>query len=425
MTYIGTILPSFPQASQAIQKLLELPLKTKRVERLTERIGEERVAQRDARTTEYQQLTLTERLDAGPAPVTPPDCGAVMVDGGRHQQVEANPASDNHWFEYKAGICLELEGTASVTDPLPAVPQFLLDEARVRKLTVEIGKKAADHPVETDHQATLQVDLDVIRNLEDLDDALETAALPQTRHVADKSVRDEPLSPPVLSREVIATQHNSHVMGLLLVARAWSLGLFQSTRKAFVGDGSGWIWSLWETHFKAAEFTPVLDLIHAVTYLYASATAGRPAPEGWSVYQRWLKWVWEGNVAQVIEELSLRQAELGSPTPDESETSPRNIVRQALTYIQNQQSRMNYPEYRKQGLPITSAHMESTVKEMNRRIKGSEKFWGEAGAEAMLQMKADTLCDSQPLDTFWEDRHDTRTGFYRSVGSRSAKSTSA
>lgn len=424
VTYIGTILPSFPQASQAIQKLLELPVGTKRVERLTERIGEERVAQREATTTAYQQLTLTERLDDGPANVTPPDCGAVMVDGGRHQQVESNPESDNHWFEYKAGICLELKGTASEIDPLPEVPQFLLDEARVKKLTVEIGKKAADPPAETTNPATPQVDLGVIRNLEDLEGALETAAVQQTR-VADKSVRDEPLSPPVLRREVVATQHNSQMMGLLLVARAWSLGLFQSTRKAFVGDGSSWIWGLWETHFKAAEFTPVLDLIHAVTYLYASATAGRPATEGWSIYQRWLKWVWEGNVAKVIEELSMRQAELGSPPPDESETSPRSIVSKALTYLENQQSRMNYPEYRKRGLPITSAHMESTVKEMNRRIKGSEKFWGEAGAEAMLQMKADTLCDSQPLDTFWKDRHNNRTGFYSCVGSRTAKSTSA
>ena len=214
-------------------------------------------------------------------------------------------------------------------------------------------------------------------------------------------------------------------MGLLLVARAWALGLFQSSRKAFVGDGSSWIWGLWEDHFQAAEFTPILDIIHAVTYLYASATAGRSAKEGWSTYQRWLKWTWEGNVAKVIEELSLRQAEMGVPTPDESETSPRSIVTKALTYLQNQQSRMNYPEYRKAGLPITSAHMESTVKEMNRRIKGSEKFWGEEGAEALLQMKADTLCDSQPLDTFWRDRQNNRTGFYSCVGRRTAKSTSA
>lgn len=424
VTHVGTILPSFPQASQAIEKLLELPLGTKRVERLTERIGRERVAQRDAETEDYRQLTLTQRMD-GPAAVTPPDCCAVMLDGGRHQQVESNPATDNHWFEYKAAICLELEGMAADTDPLPQVPQFLLDEDRVQTLTCEIGKKAADQPVDTDAAATLQVNLDAVKNLDELEGVLEAAAARGRGSKPGKSARDEPLSPPVASREVIATQQNCRVMGLLLVARAWSLGMFQSERKAFVGDGSAWIWGVWEEHFKPAEFTPILDLIHAVTYVYATATAARSAKEGWEVYQRWLKWVWEGHVAKVIEELAARQAELGLPSSGESETSPKSIVSKGLTYLQNQQSRMNYPQYRQQGLPITSAHMESTVKEMNRRIKGSEKFWGEAGAEAMLQLKADTLCDSQPLETFWKERHETRSGFYSCVGRRAAPSTSA
>ena len=422
VTYIGTILSSFPQASQAIEKLLEIPLGTKRVERLTERIGAERAGQREVEIEAYRELTLTERLDAGPANVTVPDCCAVMIDGGRHQQVESNPTSDNHWFEYKAGICLELDGTASEIDPLPQVPQFLLDEARIRKLTLEIGKKAADLPAET---ATVQVDLERVQNLHEFEAALNTAAIADVGLAASKSARDEPLSPPVISREVIATQRNCDAMGLLLVARAWNLGLFQSSRKAFVGAGSSWIWGVWEDHFRAAEFTPILDLIHAVTYLYAAATAGHPAREGWSIYQDWVKRVWEGDVAQVINNLSARQTELGTPSPDDSETSPRCIVHRAWTYFQNQQDRMNYPEYRKQGLPITSAHMESTVKEMNRRIKGSEKFWSEEGAEAMLQMKADTLCDSQPLDAFWTERHENRTGFYSCVGRRTAKSTSA
>jgi hypothetical protein len=395
------------------------------VERLTEHIGDERVAQRDADAKAYQDLTLTERMDTCPVDVTPPDCCAVMIDGGRHQQVESNPDSDNHWFEYKAGICLELDATVSPTDPLPNVPAFLLDEVRVRTLTTEIGKKAADTPEEEGTADVLQVNIDAIQNLNELDNALAAIAPQNAGAHSVKSARNEPLSPPVLSREVIATQHNCHVMGLLLVARAWALGLFQSSRKAFVGDGSGWIWSVWEAHFKAAEFTPILDLIHAVTYVYASATAGRGAAEGWAHYQRWVKWIWEGNVTLVIEELKLRQAELGTPSPDESDTSPRSIVTKALTYFQNQQSRMNYPEYRKQGLPITSAHMESTVKEMNRRIKGSEKFWSERGAEAILQMKADTLCDSQPLDDFWKERHHSRSGFHSCAGSRTAKSTSA
>ena len=78
---------------------------------------------------------------------------------------------------------------------------------------------------------------------------------------------------------------------------------------------------------------------------------------------------------------------------------------------QNQQERMNYPEYRRQGLPLTSAHIESTVKQLNRRIKGSEKYWSERGGEAVLQLAADQLSTSRPLDAFWRERPCRQPGY--------------
>ena len=42
---------------------------------------------------------------------------------------------------------------------------------------------------------------------------------------------------------------------------------------------------------------------------------------------------------------------------------------------------MRYQEYRRQGLPITSSYVESAVKQFNARVKGTEKFWTEQGAE--------------------------------------------
>ena len=36
-------------------------------------------------------------------------------------------------------------------------------------------------------------------------------------------------------------------------------------------------------------------------------------------------------------------------------------------YLENQKSRMHYDAYRRRGLPITSSHIESTVKQINRR----------------------------------------------------------
>ena len=128
------------------------------------------------------------------------------------------------------------------------------------------------------------------------------------------------------------------------------------------------------------------------------------------ICEQWIRWVWSGEVAQVIAALAQRQLELGTPLESDGDTSPRQIVAQALTYLQNHQSQMKYDEYRQQGLPITSSYVESAVKQFNQRVKGTEKFWSEEGAEAMLQLRADHLSDDEPLVRFWQTRQAKQTG---------------
>jgi hypothetical protein len=135
-----------------------------------------------------------------------------------------------------------------------------------------------------------------------------------------------------------------------------------------------------------SSFAPILDFIHALSYVFASATAGRGFKEGWHCYQRWIQQVWPKDGEQVIAELGVRQAELGLPAKDEAEGSPRAAVARALTYLQNNQERMHYADYRREGLPITSSYVESTVKQINYCVKGTEKFWNEVGAEELLQL---------------------------------------
>ena len=57
--------------------------------------------------------------------------------------------------------------------------------------------------------------------------------------------------------------------------------------------------------------------------------------------------------------------------------------------------------YRRQGLPLTSSHIESAIKQINARVKGTGKFWRNDHANAILQLRADTLSDSQPQKYFW------------------------
>jgi hypothetical protein len=409
---VGVLLKSFPQGETAVGKLLDLAIGRKRLERLTERIGAERVLEREQEVQRAAQLTLMDKI-RGPVDVSPPVVCAVMADGGRLQGTADNPDSKTHWYEYKAGLCLELGNRLSpddtslpIGDPCPQVPAFLLDLGAMETLTREIHYRAAAVP-ETPPAA---IELENITTLRELDNLLGQLSAPVTQAAA----RELPWSPRVRRRDVVATCGDCRKLGRLLVSRAWHLGYFQAQRKAFVGDGSSWIWKLWEENFRAFDFEPILDLMHAITYVYAAATAGRAASESGPIYRQWATWVWQGQVTAVIAALEDRQDELGLPVETDGPTSPRNIIATTLTYLRNQQSRMNYPHYRSQGLPITSSHMESTIKELNFRIKGSEKFWSQTGGEDVLQLRADSLCDSDPLTTFWQHRTNNRSGFHSS-----------
>ena len=77
-------------------------------------------------------------------------------------------------------------------------------------------------------------------------------------------------------------------------------------------------------------------------------------------------------------------------------------VRETLTYVSNNRERMKYPEYRRLGLPISSAPVESTIKQINRRVKGTEKFWLEGGAEAMLQLRSAQLSQDDRWKRNWQ-----------------------
>src|SRR5690606_15225572 len=96
------------------------------------------------------------------------------------------------------------------------------------------------------------------------------------------------------------------------------------------------------------------------------------AEDAWSQYLAWMRGCWQGEIDQVLEELAVWAGKLGPPPKDAQDSDPRKIVATAFSYLRNNRERMKYPDYRRQGLPITTAWMESLVKEMNYRVKGTE-----------------------------------------------------
>lgn len=397
IVYAGVNNPSFEQGSKDLAKLAEVDVSAKQVERVCQRIGNERVAERDAAVEAYQALPLTERK-AAPAGVAAPALAVVGCDGGRLQiwergggTVEAEPVGEaeeskgKHWREDKIGLLMTMQSAVSASDPCPEIPDCFVDPTRMVKLARELKKQALPSEEAAKESAEPEAGL---------------AAL------AEPDVVYEP--PEVQEKRLVGSRVRWPEFGPILAQAAWSWGFYEASRKAFIGDGSDNNWTIWRQHFSS--FVPILDFIHALSYVFAAAMAGRPFAEGWPIYVQWIGWVWSGEVAQVIAALAQRQLELGVPTASDKETSPRQVVAQALTYLQNHQDQMHYAEYRRQGLPITSSYVESAVKQFNQRVKGTEKFWSEEGAEAILQLRADSLSDDAPLDTFWQNRQAQQTG---------------
>lgn len=187
--------------------------------------------------------------------------------------------------------------------------------------------------------------------------------------------------------------------GKLVAAEAYRQHFRAATRGALLGDGSAWIWNVQEKWLDW--LTPSADFVHPLTYLYVTATvlAGSVTERG-RLYVGWMTLCWQGQVNAVIADLAGRHQALG-PYPEGAKLAPREpraVLSRTLTYLRNNAPRMNYPTYRRQGLPITSSLVESLIKEINARVKGTEKFWNRPeGAEAILQIRAAVLSDDERL----------------------------
>lgn len=378
VVYAGTQAASFPQGSRDLKELAELEVSPERVRRATERIGDERVAERDAQAAAYEALPIPARRTV-PADQPTPAVACVQMDGGRLQFFDrAEPQrneDDTFWREMKVGCLWSMTSKVSAEDPCPQLPASFVDPERMRKMVREIkGFSGPDASEEDDEEP----------------------------RVDERLGRPEPLA-----RSVVASRHEVETFGKLLVSEAYQRRFPGAPRKAFVADGSDANWGVWRRHF--SDYVPILDFIHALTYVYAAAMTGRASKEGWQAYRQWAQWLWGGQVGGVIAALESRQRELGEPTPETAKTAPAGVVATSLGYLRNQQSRMDYPEYRKQGLPMTSTYVESTVKQINRRMKGTEKFWSR-GVEAMLTLVADHLSDTPTLARFWRNRPHRLTG---------------
>ncbi len=172
----------------------------------------------------------------------------------------------------------------------------------------------------------------------------------------------------------------------------WATGLHHRVDQAkeliFVCDAAAWIWKIVERYFPNA--VQIVDWYHACQRLHAVAEL-----LGEQERLDWLDPVkaalWEGEVQEVIRLLQ----DLLDAYPSSE------VLQNAITYYENNQTRMAYPDFRKQGYFIGSGTVESACKQIvSLRLKRPGARWSYDGASAVAKARAAWLSrqwDDLPL----------------------------
>ncbi len=183
-------------------------------------------------------------------------------------------------------------------------------------------------------------------------------------------------------------------------------GLMEAHTVAVVGDGGDFIWRTAkevcaDRRARGKRVFEILDIIHAGEHLVEAARAA------FGVTKESAEWlnarfveVWSGDTKKLVRAIEAKAVELG-PRPG-AEGGAARILWNARDYFDTHRDRIRYDVFRRHGLPLTSCHIESGIKQTNRRVKGSEKQWYPHHADEMLALRCHALSE----DGRWDDHFD-------------------
>jgi hypothetical protein len=375
IVYLTGVAESAEAAALALQTAAEIQVAPRTAQKLATQIGSELRRERDQLADEYDQQPLPRR----PHEVSPPPpLAAVYIDGGRlRTRIDGggHGVHQPHWRETKNAAFHRMQTTPHACDPQPELPDCFRNQAYVAKLVSGLKKAQTD--------AVELIGRDA-----------ETAA-PRAEPAAEPAPTWQPQTQ---FRTCLSSLVDSDAFGLMMATEADARGFYAAELRAYLADGLPYNWTIWQRRFPT--FTPIVDFVHVVEYLYEAATALHDGLEQrWQQYVAWATACWQGRAADVIAALERLLTEQALA----EERAER--LRKTANYLANNESRMHYPRYRQAGLPVTSSLAESLVKQISKRVKGTEKFWNDGpSGEAFLQIRAAILCDDSRLHRHLRDR---------------------
>lgn len=203
-----------------------------------------------------------------------------------------------------------------------------------------------------------------------------------------------PLEPPTVRLAVCA------IAPCDLIGASWQrlvklLGLPRGLKMSVIADGAKWIWDQAAKRFINQDAQWVVDVYHAMLYLFAVAAAlGTEAAEQW-VRARVIELIEMGGPA-FIDHLK------STGPPDRSPASAEAWAK-LLNYLNDNRDSLWYGQRLKEGLPIGSGLIEGGGKNtLARRLKINSARWRVQRAERMGAIRC--LQYSGQWETYWESK---------------------
>jgi hypothetical protein len=215
------------------------------------------------------------------------------------------------------------------------------------------------------------------------------------------AVKEEDRGAKMLVTTHVATMGDAAAIGKLARVEAEKRMLCRAEEAVVLGDGAAWIDGVCEDHF--ACHARIVDYYHAAEHVHACAKAICPDDELKRNEQadQWKTLLWEGQTESLIEQIKMESARVGEPRQEDGPQHPRRVLHQNVGYFTKHQQHMNYPEYRGRGWPIGSGTVESGMKQLNKRMKGTDQFWNIGGAESILALRGQWLSQDDRWEHYW------------------------
>lgn len=196
------------------------------------------------------------------------------------------------------------------------------------------------------------------------------------------------------STTYVGAIETSEEFGPRIYAEARRRGLDRAKKAVVIADGAIWIWNLVRIHFPGA--IEIVDLYHAREHLWKLGAKLFPVDEVGR--KRWVtrfqNKLDNGNINRLVADLRAFPA---------SNDELRKAINTEADYYEKNAHRMQYPEFRRQGLFVGSGVIEAGCKTViGSRLKMSGMFWTVTGANAILALRCNIL--SGDLEDYWQQR---------------------